>query len=135
MIENALVSLLRTIPEIAAALGGRVHPVIAPPRTQRPFAVYQFEDAANYETMSGASDLASARVRVSIAGDYGDYAGVRSAARAIRDAIGFGYRGVSAGVELLGIFFESEGDESFGTDGGESPLLGVEQRYQILYRV
>jgi uncharacterized protein DUF3168 len=95
MIEAAVFSLLTGRAELAALVGDRVYPEVAPPNCGVPFITYQRLNGDRTRSLSGPSGLAESTIQIDA------YALTYATAHLVGDLIRKtldGYRGVVPGV-------------------------------------
>jgi hypothetical protein len=104
-LETAIHAALAGDATLAALVAARVHPVIAPQDSPRPFIVYQRLNSQPFSPMTGPADLWRARVQLVVAADSFE------AARAVAAAAKAAMEGLTStsGVEAARVLAESEG--------------------------
>lgn len=110
-IEAALFATLIADAALAALVGARIHPVIAPQDSPRPFVVYRRLNSQPFSPLTGPASLWRARVQVVAAAD--DFEPARAVAAAAKAAL----EGLtnSTGIEAARVVAESEG---YAADAG-----------------
>jgi hypothetical protein len=83
--ETALAALLAAAPEVLSRVGTRIHPVLAPQDSARPFLVYRVTSRQPFAPMTGTTDMA--RTRVSITAWADDWRAATELADAVAQAL------------------------------------------------
>lgn len=125
MPEAAVYKLMTDDATVAALVGTRIYPAIAPQSTVTPYIVYQRIATQHLHTMDGIAGLAETTIQIDC------YASTYGAVKALADAVRLaldGYTGtpVGDGTVIGGILLDNTNDNP------ESPQTGLET---ILQRV
>lgn len=130
--EQAVVDQLENDAAVAALLGDRIYPVIAPATASLPFATWRRQAVQREMTLGGPSGMPTVTLALDIFGTT--YQGVREAADRCR-AVLDGFRGAvgnSYTVSLVSLLNESDGFVQLA--GGDlPPVYSVTQTYTILW--
>lgn len=110
--EAAIIALMLAHAPLTALVGGRIKPVVRGQGQPLPAVVFNRITGARDMTMAGPSGTAESLVQIDCYGET--YAATKAVANAVRGVLS-GYRGTVGGVEVLGVFLESERD-SFDAD-------------------
>ena len=105
--ELAVYTILKNDAPVAALVGTRIFPSLAPQNAANPLIVYQRISADRITSLDGPSGLSWARVQVDCYAET--YAGAKTLSAAIRVALE-GYRGTVGGVRVGGISLETDRD-------------------------
>ena len=85
MIEDSLYTALATDSAVAAIVGARIHPVVAPDGTAFPYVLYHTVTSRRDGAMNGAGTLRNARVQIDCYA--ATYAQSKSLGAAVRAAV------------------------------------------------
>jgi hypothetical protein len=130
--ENALATVLLTDPGVAAIIGQRVYPVIAPAAADIPFATWRRSAVQRQHTLSGPMGLPTVILAVDL---YAlTYEGVRDLADKVRIALD-GYGGSpSDSVSVANVSLDNESDGFIQLAGGDMPpVYSVTMTFSILW--
>lgn len=125
--EEAVYARLTGVPAIAALIGTRVYPALAPMGATLPYVVYQHISGVR-ETAFG-DDPGIARARIQVAAWSDEYSEARQVAEAVRQGLQR-YRGTVGGVEVLDVFVEADFDQY----DEEALRYGAILDYQVIHR-
>lgn len=115
-LEPAITALL-AYHEPLAALGGRVHPLEAPPESELPYAVYRLTGVERGPRTSGG--LSAHRLTVDfVAATYAEAAQLADGAATLD-----GYAGHVAGCNIRGIFVEDAADDHAAAQAGRDDTI------------
>lgn len=130
--ENALATVLLTNPGVAAIIGQRVYPVIAPAAADIPFLTWRRSAVQRSHTLSGPMGLPSVILAVDL---YAlTYEGVRDLADKVRLALD-GYGGSpSDSIHVANVSLDNESDGFIQLAGGDMPpVYSVTMTFSILW--
>lgn len=130
--ENALATVLLTNPGVAAIIGQRVYPVIAPAAADIPFLTWRRSAVQRSHTLSGPMGLPSVILAVDL---YAlTYEGVRDLADKVRLALD-GYGGSpSDSIAVANVSLDNESDGFIQLAGGDMPpVYSVTMTFSILW--
>ncbi len=130
-VEEALRNLLLSDAALVALVGTRIYPTQAPASTTFPYGVYQEADRKSVMTYSGPKQLNSYSLDLSWWATT--YASAKACGAAAKRVLN-GYKG-DAGVAILGIFDETESDDSEQPQhGDERGLFAVSMTLNVWFR-
>lgn len=124
-IEQAIVAKLLADATLAALVGTRVYPGLAPQGAAAPYLVYQQADRQKVHTLGGVVSLNNYRMRFDAFGS--SYANAKATAAALASALD-GFSGLvgSGAIKVQGAFLESEEDDlDEPVHGGETGVYSV----------
>ena len=130
--EKLIADRLQADPGVAAIIGSRVFPVIAPASAAIPFVVWRRQAVVREQTLSGPLGMPTVTLAVDMYAET--YEAVRELADACRACLdGFGGQvGNYTYVRLVSLLNESDGFVQLA--GGDlPPVYSVTQTYQILW--
>lgn len=130
--ENALATVLLTNPGVAAIIGQRVYPVIAPAAADIPFLTWRRSAVQRSHTLSGPMGLPSVILAVDL---YAlTYEAVRDLADKVRLALD-GYGGSpSDSIHVANVSLDNESDGFIQLAGGDMPpVYSVTMTFSILW--
>jgi len=129
--EAWLYRRLKTLPGLHA-LGGRIYPMIAPPGTVPPFAIYLRKSTDAIQTFQAPLPYEETSFVITVFAS--SYLGSKTLAKTIRETLN-GFVGFSGGVHILFVAITSEADTLVSADAGELlPFYGVEIALEIKHR-
>jgi len=109
VIEEAVYTHLKTDANVAALVGTRIYPLVAPQDAAYPLLVYQRISTPRVRSHSGPSGLAYPRIQITCAADQYDV--TRSLANTVRASMD-GFKGLLGSlVDVGAVFAENEIDE------------------------
>lgn len=127
-IEAAVYSILTADSTLAALVGTRVYPQVAPQDVALPYVAYErISTSRVYSHSPGVSQLARARFQFT-AGST-SYSDVRAVVNAVRGALD-AYSGTAAGVQIYVALSQNE----FGTFSDDGDLRTVRQDFYVWHR-
>lgn len=131
--EAAIRSALVADAAVAALLGTRIYPVIAPASAAAPFATYRRSAVQRQQTLTGPSDVTTVILALDLYAE--SYEAVRELADKCRRCLD-GYGGLSPESVLVhNVSLDNEADGFAQLAGGEAPpLYSVSQTYSILWQ-
>lgn len=131
--EQLVVDQLENDPDVAALLGGRIYPVIAPASAALPFATWRRQSVTREMTLNGPLGMPTVSLAVDIYAE--SYAAVRQIADRVR-AVLDGFRGGSGNYMHVSIVsIQSESDGFVQLAGGDlPPVYSVTQTYNVLWQ-
>jgi hypothetical protein len=127
LIEEALPERLEAVGAVTALVGTRIYPLRAPEGATRPFVTFQ--RISGIREVAFGADPGLARPRFQVTAWADTYAGAKSLATAIRQALER-FRGTVLGVEILDCFVDN--DEDLVDD--EVRLFGVATDFFVHHR-
>lgn len=130
LIEEALYHFLTEDHSVALLASTRVYPLSIPQDIALPAVAYQRISGPRLVSHDGATELAGARFQITVQDD--SYDGAKHLAEAIRRAVG-GFRGVMGGgngVQVDGVWVESELDGYGMTSSIYTVRLDLEMAYR-----
>ena len=131
--EAAVRSALVDHATVAAIIGTRIYPVIAPASAAAPFATYRRSAVQRSQSLSGPTGVTTVILSLDLYAE--SYQAVRELADVCRVALD-GYGGVTADSVLVNnVSLDNEADGFAQLAGGEAPpLYSVSQTYSILWQ-
>jgi len=131
--EAAVRSALVDNATVAAIIGTRIYPVIAPASAAAPFATYRRSAVQRSQSLSGPTGVTTVILSLDLYAE--SYQAVRELADVCRVALD-GYGGVTADSVLVNnVSLDNEADGFAQLAGGEAPpLYSVSQTYSILWQ-
>lgn len=125
--RNAIV----TDTAVAALVGSRIYPVLAPATAALPFAVYRRSSIQRQQTLAGPSGLPTVNMEVQIYSST--YESAREVADAFRSVLD-GYAGTLNNVEVQNASLEQESDDFVQLAGADMPpVYSVTQNYALTW--
>lgn len=131
--EQTLANALVADPAVAAVVGQRVYPVIAPASASLPFLTWRRSGVSRQQTLAGPNGMATV---VLIVDAYADtYEQVRDLADRVRATLD-GYGTATAEyVSVRNVSLDTESDGFVQLAGGDlPPIYQVSQTYSILWQ-
>lgn len=131
--EAAIRSALVADADVAALLGTRIYPVIAPASAAVPFATYRRSAVQRSQSLAGPTGVTTVIVAIDLYAE--SYEAVREIADKCRLCLD-GYGGTSPeSVVVSNVSLDNEADGFAQLAGGEAPpLYSVSQTYSILWQ-
>lgn len=131
--EQLLANALLADPAVAAVLGQRVYPVIAPASAALPFATWRRTGVLREQTLSGPMGKGTVSLTLECyAETYGEARDIADKCRLVLD--GFGTT-VANYVSVRNVSLDTESDGVVQLAGGDlPPILMVSQQYSILWQ-
>jgi hypothetical protein len=130
--EAVLVSALENDASVAAEVGQRIYPVLAPATAELPFIAWRRVAVAREQTLGGPMGMAT----VSLAVELYDttYAAVRELADMVRVVLD-GYGATVENTEVKNVSLDNEADGFVQLAGGDlPPVYVVTQTYSIRWQ-
>jgi len=130
--EQGLAYVLVSDPAVAAVVGTRVYPVIAPATADLPFATWRRAGVQRSHTLSGPMGMPTVVMSVDLYAET--YEAVRDLADRVRRALD-GYGGSpSDSVLVNNVSLDNEADGFIQLAGGDvPPVYSVTQTYSIMW--
>lgn len=131
--EKAAARAIAADPAVAALLGERIWPVIAPQSASLPFATWRRTGVSRSQTLSGPMGMATVQLAVDVfSTTYEEARDIADRVRAVLD----GWGGpVTEYVSVRNVSLESESDGFVQLAGGDlPPVYQVTQSYSILWQ-
>jgi hypothetical protein len=117
---------------VAALLGSRVFPVLAPASAAQPFATYRRSGVLRQQTLSGPMGMPTVNMALDLYAET--YEAVRDLADKCRKVLD-GYGATLNNVEVKHVSLQNEADGFVQLAGGElPPVYSVSQTYAILWQ-
>jgi hypothetical protein len=131
--EQGLAVVLASDPAVAAVVGTRVYPVIAPATADLPFATWRRSSVSRQHTLSGPMGMPTIVLSVDLYATT--YEAVRDLADRVRLALD-GYGGSpSDSVVVDNVSLDNEADGFIQLAGGDvPPVYSVTQTYSIMWQ-
>lgn len=130
-VESWLYRRLRTIPGLRP-LGDKIYPLLSPPGTTLPFAIYLRKDTVYTNTLDDPLPYEVASFVITLFART--YTESKALSRALSDATN-GFVGFYAGSHILYVVVTSVSDTLVSSDGGELvPYYGIEITLEIKHR-
>jgi hypothetical protein len=131
--EAAVRSALVDNATVAAIIGTRIYPVIAPASAAVPFATYRRSAVQRSQSLAGPTGVTTVILALDLYAE--SYEAVRELAEVCRLALD-GYGGLTPDSVLVNnVSLDNEADGFAQLAGGESPpLYSVSQTYSILWQ-
>lgn len=132
-IEEAIVSVLLAAAPVKQLIGTRLYPTQAPQKATFPLVVYQEADQLSVMTHSGPKTLSRYTMDLTCWGT--SYATAKGVAKRIKATLN-GYRGTAGnGVRILGVFSQTEADDSeIPQHGDETGLFAVSMTLDLWFK-
>lgn len=130
--EQGLATVLVSDPAVAAAVGTRVYPVIAPAAAELPFVTWRRSGVLRQQTLSGPMGMPTVTLTYEV---YAvTYEAVRDIADRIRRTLD-GYGGVPADSILVhNVSLENESDGFIQLAGGDMPpVYSVTMTFSVMW--
>lgn len=130
--ESVARSALVADAAVAAVIGTRVFPVLAPATAALPFATYRRSGVIRSHTLSGPMGVPTVNMTLDIYAET--YEAVRDLADKCRKVLD-GYGGTVNNVEVKNVSLQNEADGFVQLAGGDlPPVYSVSQTYAILWQ-
>ncbi len=131
--EQGLATVLVSDPAVAAAVGTRVYPVIAPATATLPFATWRRSGVQRTHTLSGPMGMPTVVLSIDLYAET--YEAVRDLADRVRRALD-GYGGSPSDSVLVdNVSLDNEADGFIQLAGGDMPpVYSVTQTYSIMWQ-
>jgi hypothetical protein len=130
--ESVARSALVADAAVAAVIGTRVFPVLAPATAALPFATYRRSGVIRAHTLSGPMGVPTVNMTLDIYAET--YEAVRDLADKCRKVLD-GYGGTMNNVEVKNVSLQNEADGFVQLAGGDlPPVYSVSQTYAILWQ-
>jgi hypothetical protein len=130
--ESVARSALVANTAVAAVIGTRVFPVLAPATAALPFATYRRSGVIRAHTLSGPMGSPTVNMALDIYAET--YEAVRDLADKCRKVLD-GYGGTMNNVEVKNVSLQNEADGFVQLAGGDlPPVYSVSQTYAILWQ-
>jgi hypothetical protein len=130
--ESVARSALVADAAVAAVIGTRVFPVLAPATAPLPFATYRRSGVIRAHTLSGPMGSPTVNMALDIYAET--YEAVRDLADKCRKVLD-GYGGTMNNVEVKNVSLQNEADGFVQLAGGDlPPVYSVSQTYAILWQ-
>lgn len=131
-IEEAVYSILTGTPAVSQVVGTRIYPTQAPADAAFPLCVYQ--EAEQQFVMTYEGPRTTSRYVMDLTCWSDSYASAKLAARRIKTALN-GYRGRTLDTRILGIFDQTESDDSeIPQHGDERGLFAVSMSLLVWHK-
>lgn len=131
--EKAAARAIAADPAVAALLGERIWPVIAPQSASLPFATWRRTGVQRSQTLSGPMGMATVVLAVDVfSTTYEEARDIADRVRSVLDGWG---GAVSEYVSVRNVSLDSESDGFVQLAGGDlPPVYQVTQSYSILWQ-
>lgn len=131
--EQLVIDQAENDPDVAALLGGRIYPVIAPASAALPFATWRRQSVTREMTLSGPLGVPTVSLAIDIYAE--SYAAVRDIADRFRAALN-GFSGSMGNyIQVAIVSLQSESDGFVQLAGGDlPPVYSVTQTYNVLWQ-
>lgn len=131
--EKAAARAIAADPAVAALLGERIWPVIAPQSASLPFATWRRTGVQRSQTLSGPMGMATVLLAVDVfSTTYEEARDIADRVRSVLDGWG---GAVSEYVSVRNVSLDSESDGFVQLAGGDlPPVYQVTQSYSILWQ-
>jgi hypothetical protein len=131
--EQLLANALVQSPEVAALVGQRVYPVVAPASASLPFITWRRTAVQRAQSLSGPMGMGTVLLAVDVyAETYGEARDIADKCRAVLDGYG---TSVENYVSVRNVSLDTESDGVVQLAGGDlPPILTVQQQYSILWQ-
>ena len=131
--EQLLASALVQSPEVAALVGQRVYPVVAPASASLPFITWRRTAVQRAQSLSGPMGMGTVLLAVDVyAETYGEARDIADKCRSVLDGYG---TSVENYVSVRNVSLDTESDGVVQLAGGDlPPILTVQQQYSILWQ-
>ena len=130
--EQALASVMLTNPAVAAVVGQRVYPVIAPATAEVPFITWRRSSVSRQQTLSGPMGMPTVTLAIDLYATT--YEAVRDLADRVRVALdGYGGRPSDSAV-VKNVSLDNEADGFIQLAGGDMPpVYSVSMTFSIMW--
>ena len=131
--EQLLANALVADPAVAAVVGQRVYPVVAPASAALPFVTWRRAGIQRTQTLSGPMGMGVVLLSVDVyAEKYGEARDIADRCRSVLDGYG---TAVENYVSVRNVSLDTESDGVVQLAGGDlPPILTVNQQYSILWQ-
>jgi len=131
--EQLLANALVADPAVAAVVGQRVYPVVAPASASLPFVTWRRTGVQRSQTLSGPMGMGVVVLSVDVYADtYGEARDIADKCRAVLDGYG---TAVENYVSVRNVSLDTESDGVVQLAGGDlPPILTVNQQYSVLWQ-
>jgi hypothetical protein len=131
--EQLLANALVADPAVAAVVGQRVYPVVAPASASLPFVTWRRTGIQRTQTLSGPMGMGVVLLSVDVyAETYGEARDIADRCRSVLDGYG---TAVENYVSVRNVSLDTESDGVVQLAGGDlPPILTVNQQYSILWQ-
>jgi hypothetical protein len=131
--EQLLANALVADPAVAAVVGQRVYPVVAPASASLPFITWRRTGIQRTQTLSGPMGMGVVLLSVDVyAETYGEARDIADRCRSVLDGYG---TAVENYVSVRNVSLDTESDGVVQLAGGDlPPILTVNQQYSILWQ-
>ena len=131
--EQLLANALVADPAVAAVVGQRVYPVVAPASASLPFVTWRRTGVQRSQTLSGPMGMGVVVLSVDVyAETYGEARDIADKCRAVLDGYG---TAVENYVSVRNVSLDTESDGVVQLAGGDlPPILTVNQQYSVLWQ-
>jgi hypothetical protein len=131
--EQLLANALVADPAVAAVVGQRVYPVVAPASASLPFITWRRTGIQRTQSLSGPMGMGVVLLSVDVyAETYGEARDIADRCRSVLDGYG---TAVENYVSVRNVSLDTESDGVVQLAGGDlPPILTVNQQYSILWQ-
>lgn len=131
--EQLLADALAADPVVAAAVGQRVYPVIAPASAALPFLTWRRIGIQRTQTLAGPTGMSTVQLAIeAYAETYGEARDIADKCRRVLDGYG---TTVANYIRVANVSLENESDGVVTLAGGDlPPILQVSQQYSVLWQ-
>lgn len=131
--EQILANALVLDPAVAAVIGQRVYPVVAPASAALPFVTWRRTGIARQQGLNGPIGMSTVTLAVEVyAETYGEARDIADKCRRVLDGYG---TTVENYVRVANVSLDTESDGVVQLAGGDlPPILQVSQQYSILWQ-
>lgn len=131
--EQLLANALALDPAVAAMIGQRVYPVIAPASAALPFVTWRRTGITRQQGLNGPLGMSTVSLAVEVyAETYGEARDIADKCRRVLDGYG---TTVENYVRVANVSLDTESDGVVQLAGGDlPPILQVSQQYSILWQ-
>ena len=131
--EQLLANALVADPAVAAVVGQRVYPVVAPASADLPFVTWRRTGVQRNQTLAGPMGMGVVLLAVDVfAETYGEARDIADKCRSVLDGYG---TTVANYVSVRNVSLDTESDGVVQLAGGDlPPILTVNQQYSILWQ-
>lgn len=131
--EQILANALVLDPAVAAVIGQKVYPVVAPASAALPFVTWRRTGIARQQGLNGPIGMSTVTLAVEVyAETYGEARDIADKCRRVLDGYG---TTVENYVRVANVSLDTESDGVVQLAGGDlPPILQVSQQYSILWQ-
>lgn len=131
--EQLLANALVADPAVAAVVGQRVYPVVAPASASLPFITWRRTGIQRTQSLSGPMGMGVVLLSLDVyAETYGEARDIADRCRSVLDGYG---TAVENYVSVRNVSLDTESDGVVQLAGGDlPPILTVNQQYSILWQ-